>query len=350
MKVSDFDYELPPERIAQQPLAQRDASRLLLLGRTDGAISHRRFAELPGLLRSGDLLVFNDTRVLPARLRARKDSGGRVELLLVERLDSDATGSTWSCWLRASRAPAIGTALSVDGGARIDVLERRGEQWTVRLPAAEGGVEALLRRVGRAPLPPYIRRDEEGTTTDDRERYQTVFARHAGAVAAPTAGLHFTESMLGTLRGRGVELAYLTLHVGPGTFQPVRVDQVEGHRLHEERFVLPPATAAAVQRARSRGGRIVAVGTTVVRTLESRARPHGGVTAGEGRCGTFIYPGFRFRVVDAMITNFHLPRSTLLMLVAAFAGLERVLAAYRQAVDCGYRFYSYGDAMFIGPH
>jgi len=347
MKVDRFDYELPPRLIAQRPLARRDSSRLLVLDRTTGTTDHRRFDQLVQLVRRGDLLVLNDTRVVPARLVGRKATGGRVELLLVERLEATARGAVWRCWLKASRKPEPGSQLAFPEGLRATVLARAGADWRVGLECDEGPLDTRLEQAGWPPLPPYIRRDDDGPDNEDRRRYQTVFARRPGAIAAPTAGLHFTESLLARLRDAGVEQAWLTLHVGLGTFQPVTVERVEDHRMHEERFDLPITAARAVAATRERGGRVIAVGTTVVRTLEQCAAGDGLVRAAGGRSALFIYPGFRFRVVDAMITNFHLPRSTLLMLVSAFAGRERVLAAYRSAVAEEYRFYSYGDAMWI---
>jgi len=348
VNVTDFDYDLPDELIAQEPLACRDASRLLVLDRAGGAIDHRRFRDLLALLRPGDRLVLNDTRVIPARLLGRKESGGRVELFLAERLGGDGSTADWRCLVRASRAPRPGSAIEFVGGLRATVLEPDSEGCRVRLGATDGTLEQVLEEVGRVPLPPYIHREDRGSDAADRQRYQTVFARHPGAVAAPTAGLHFTSDLLSHLADAGVEHSFVTLHVGLGTFLPVRVEQVEEHRIHSERFRIGEATAAAIDETRRSGGRVVAVGTTVVRTLESSAEADGRVGAGEGRCDLYIYPGFRFRAVDALITNFHLPRSTLLMLVAAFAGREPVLAAYREAVRREYRFYSYGDAMFIG--
>jgi S-adenosylmethionine:tRNA ribosyltransferase-isomerase len=348
VKPSDFDFELPPERIAQEPLPRRDASRLLVLDRGRDTLCHERFARLPELLRPGDLVVLNDTRVLPALLPGRKPSGGRVELLLVEPLEAERDGQAWRCLLDAARSPAPGSVLRLDGGLSAEVLERGREDWLVRLRAEEGAVAQRIEEVGRVPLPPYLRRaGPRPQAPDDRERYQTVFARRPGAVAAPTAGLHFTAETLRGLRSRDVETARLTLHVGPGTFLPVRTERIEDHRLRAERFVLPAEVARAVERVRRRGGRVVAVGTTVVRTLEHRAVEGGRVAPGEGRCDLFIVPGYRFRVVDVLLTNFHLPRSTLVMLVSAFAGTARVREAYREALETGYRFYSYGDAMLI---
>jgi S-adenosylmethionine:tRNA ribosyltransferase-isomerase len=347
MKAGDFDYELPAEQIAQRPAAQRDGSRLLVLDRATGSVDHRRFDELATLLAAGDLLVLNDTRVRPARLVGRKPSGGRVELLLVERVEAAERHGVWRCLLKASRKPPAGGSLEFPEGVSGRVIERTNGEWLVRLECSDGALDERLELAGRPPLPPYIRRDTESPDDEDRERYQTVYARRPGAIAAPTAGLHFTDELLADLAAVGVQQATVTLHVGLGTFQPVSVERVEDHRMHEESFELPPSTAQAVEETRRRGGRVVAVGTTVVRTLESCAIDGGGVSARGDRSALFIYPGFRFRVVDAMITNFHLPRSTLLMLVSAFAGRERVLATYREAVERGYRFYSYGDAMFI---
>jgi S-adenosylmethionine:tRNA ribosyltransferase-isomerase len=344
LKLSDFDYELPESLIAQAPLESREDSRLMQLDRGPGRRLHRRFNELPELLSPGDLLILNDTRVLPARLIGRKQSGGRVELLLLERCEGG-----WRALIQASRKPAAGSMLQFEQGLRAHVLGREDEEWIVELVAEGAEPEELLMAVGRMPLPPYIKRPESiPAPVDDSERYQTVYARRPGAVAAPTAGLHFTDRLLAALRGKGVAIEYLTLHVGLGTFQPVRAGRVEEHRMHEEWCELPEAAASAVAAARKRGGRVVAVGTTVVRTLEWRASEGGLVRPGSGRCDLFIYPGYEFQVVDMLLTNFHLPRSTLLMLVSAFAGREKVLAAYGEAIAEGYRFYSYGDAMLIG--
>lgn len=348
MKVAEFDFDLPEELIAQEPAPRRDASRLLVLDRETGSIAHRRFPDLATELRPNDLLVLNDTKVLPARLHGAKPSGGRIEVLLVEPVGADAGSPVWRALIGGSRSVRPGMRLALPGGLTVVPLEREADAWRVRLEHPLGDPMPALESAGEMPLPPYIRRapgDPRAAT--DRERYQTVFARHPGAIAAPTAGLHFTAELLAAIRARGVETAVVTLHVGLGTFLPVRVDEVERHRMHEEAFDLPPETAAAVQRARSRGGRVVAVGTTVARTLETRADGRGGVTPGAGRSSLFIYPGYRFRVADALVTNFHLPKSTLVMMVAAFAGTGSVLAAYREAIRERYRFYSYGDAMFV---
>ena len=336
MLVRDFDFELPDGLIAQEA-APRGESRLLVLDAL-GDGRHRRVSDLPALLRPGDLLVVNDTRVLPASLFARRQpGGGRVELLLAERHgDRD-----WDALLKPGRRARPGTVLDLAPGLSGEVVSRGDDgRFRVRFSAP---VEPWLERLGHVPLPPYIKRPDEAA---DRERYQTVWAAGPGAIAAPTAGLHFDEALLAALAGRGVERAAVTLHVGLGTFKPVTATLVHEHRMDAERYVVPESTAAAIAAARRDGRRVVAVGTTVVRTLEAAAAATDGeVPAGPGSTAIFIYPGFRFRVVDALLTNFHLPQSTLLMLVCAFAGTERVLAAYREAVAAGYRFYSYGDAM-----
>jgi S-adenosylmethionine:tRNA ribosyltransferase-isomerase len=327
--IDDFDYELPPELIAQHPSATRPGSRLLVLrGKT---LADHRFADLPELLSPGDLLVFNDTKVIKARLAGEKASGGRVEAL-IERvlLEREALAQ-----VRASKPPRPGSALRL-GGLDVEVLGREGEFYRLRFP---GSVLGLLERHGSVPLPPYITHAPE---TEDAARYQTVYARVPGAVAAPTAGLHFDEALLAALANRGVEFAYLTLHVGAGTFQPVRVKSLAEHRMHGERYEIPEKTASAIQAVRRRGGKIVAVGTTTVRCLEAS-----GAAAGSGETDLFITPGFDFQVVDRLVTNFHLPKSTLLVLVSAFAGIEPIRAAYRHAVERRYRFFSYGDAMLI---
>lgn len=333
LTTSDFDYHLPPEAIAQHP-GERGESRLLVLGRTS---EERRFADLPDLLDPGDLLVVNDTRVIPARLRARRPTGGRVEILLVEREGP----ASWWCLLRPGRRLPPGAPLAIESGPAARVEERADGRCRLTF---EQPIGPLLAEIGETPLPPYIDRPVEPR---DRQRYQTVYAARPGAVAAPTAGLHFTPALLAALERRGIRQASLTLHVGPGTFRPVKAENPEEHVMDSERFEIPEATAQAVAATRRNGRRVVAVGTTVVRTLETAATSDGLVTAGAGRTGLYIRPGYGFRVVDRLITNFHLPRSTLLMLVCAFAGRNRVLDAYRQAVGSGFRFYSYGDAMLV---
>ncbi|RMH60100.1 MAG: tRNA preQ1(34) S-adenosylmethionine ribosyltransferase-isomerase QueA [Zetaproteobacteria bacterium] len=336
MRVADFDYELPEQLIARQPLPQRDAARLLVVARS--TLRDARVAELDALVRPGDVWVLNDTRVIPARLLGRKASGGRVEILLLEQAGPEYC---WLAWGRANKPLKVGQVVHIAEDFSVEVLARQGRELRVRLHAED--VRAAIERFGHMPLPPYIDRPDNAL---DKTRYQTVFARHAGAVAAPTAGLHLTEALMDRMRARGAQFVHLTLHVGPGTFQPVQVERVDEHRMHAESYAVPSATAEAVNRARAEGRRVVAVGTTSLRTLEA-AGGTGRLTAGAGRTDIFIYPGYRFRIVDALLTNFHLPRSTLLMLVCAFAGRERIMRAYRYARDSGYRFYSYGDAMFL---
>ena len=339
MKLDDFHYDLPPALIAQYPPAVRGDSRLLVLeGRT---ARDARFVDLPSLLRVGDLLVFNDTRVIPARLHGRKASGGRIEMLIERMLD----GSRALAHIRASKAPKPGTTLEFGDGLTCRVREKREDGLYDVESAGEQTLVELIDRVGHLPLPPYITREDQPL---DAERYQTVYARTPGAVAAPTAGLHFDAAMLARVRELGVDCGYLTLHVGAGTFQPVRTDDIAAHRMHSECLDVPAALGAQIARAKARGGRVIAVGTTSVRALETAAA--GGTLAPyQGDTRLFITPGYRFQVIDALLTNFHLPASTLLMLVAAFAGQARTLAAYRHAVAAGYRFFSYGDAMFVTP-
>ncbi len=338
MRRSEFCYRLPPELIAQEPAGIRTGSRLLVLDGASGAVEDRRFGDLPALLRRGDRLVLNDTRVIPARLLGRKDSGGTVEILVERILDARRV----LAHVRASKALKPGRSVLVGQGLRLVVVGRRDELYELVFEDPRP-VADLLEAAGQVPLPPYITR---APRPEDVERYQTVYARHRGAVAAPTAGLHFDEAMLERLRHMGVGLSYVTLHVGSGTFQPVRAEEVEAHRMHAEYLEVSQRTVEEVAQARAGGGRVVAVGTTVVRALESAAR-EGALAPFRGQTDIFIYPGYRFRSVDALVTNFHLPESTLLMLVCAFAGKDPVLAAYRHAVAQRYRFFSYGDAMFV---
>jgi S-adenosylmethionine:tRNA ribosyltransferase-isomerase len=335
-KVDDFDYDLPEQLIAQHPAPERTGSRLLRLTR-DGVSDHA-FAELPRFLAAGDLLVFNDTRVVQARLFGQKDSGGRVEVLVERVLGPHEAAAQ----IRASHAPKPGARLRLAGAVEAEVLAREGDLYRLRFVGPDS-VLALLDRHGEVPLPPYITHAPDEA---DQHRYQTVYARAPGAVAAPTAGLHFDEPLLERLRAQGVETAFLTLHVGAGTFQPVRVHDLADHRMHREWYEIPPETANAVRRARGRGRDVIAVGTTSLRALEAAART-GAVAAGCAETDLFITPGYAFRVANRLITNFHLPRSTLLMLVCAFAGMEPVRAAYRHAIEHGYRFFSYGDAMLV---
>ncbi|HEV7503634.1 MAG TPA: tRNA preQ1(34) S-adenosylmethionine ribosyltransferase-isomerase QueA [Thermoanaerobaculia bacterium] len=338
MLTSDFDFELPAASIAQEA-APRGESRLLVLDR-EGADRHAHVRDLPRLLRPGDLLVLNDTRVIPARLFGRRAGWtGKMELLLVESLGE----REWDALVKPGRRAKPGTMIELEENLTAEVILKR-EDGRHLLRFSEP-VEPHLERLGHVPLPPYIRRPD---TPEDRERYQTVYARNPGAVAAPTAGLHFTESLLEEISAAGIEIARVTLHVGIGTFKPVTAERIEDHRMERERYEIGEEAAAAIRRTRERSGRIVAVGTTVVRALESAARvSHGEVQPGAASTGIFITPGYYFQAVDVLLTNFHLPGSTLLMLVSAFAGRERILAAYEEAIREGYRFYSYGDAMLV---
>src|SRR5712691_8908273 len=331
LSIDDFDYELPSELIAQHPSETRSGSRLLCVA---ASLAERRFFELPRLLAPGDLLVFNDTRVIKARLAGEKASGGRVEVLIERALSEHEALAQ----VRASKPPRAGSAMRLADSIEVRVLAREGEFYRLRFPEG-AAVSELLERHGSVPLPPYITHAPSG---EDEQRYQTVYARSAGAVAAPTAGLHFDEPLLAALAKRGVEFAWVTLHVGAGTFEPVRVKNLAKHRMHGERYEIPPAPTAAIGRTRARRGSIVAVGTTTVRCLEASAAAFGAADT-----DLFITPGFEFRVADRLITNFHLPKSTLLVLVSAFAGIEPIRRAYRHAIERRYRFYSYGDAMLV---
>ncbi len=388
MDVADFDFELPPEAIAQRP-APRGTARLMTLDRATGALAHRSIADLPVLLRAGDVLVLNDTKVIPARIFGTDEKGRRTEFLLVERIrepeekrkkreessnQKEGGGELWRCLAKPGRRVKAGRKFFFEGGWEAEAIPAAGapleaeasnhspSKKSAETRSADGGLFLLrfekhgskenlldaLASLGTAPLPPYIRRPDGVADAQDRLDYQTVFAREPGAIAAPTAGLHVTEEMLAAAAARGVAVARVTLHVGIGTFKPVKADRVEDHRMDVERAFIPEETAVAVNRAKDEGRRVVAVGTTSVRTLEASARAHGGrVAPGAFETDLFLVPGSEFRVVDALLTNFHLPRSTLLMLVCAFAGRGRVLAAYAEAVRAGYRFFSYGDAMLV---
>jgi len=338
LRLSDFDYELPEALIAQEPSPVRDRSRLMFLHRDTGAVEHALFSHIERFLLPGDLLVLNNTRVFPCRLSAKKPGGGKAEIFLV----SEEGVNLWRALVKGGAG--AGKKLSVAQGIEAEILgDCRDGAWTVRFHGI-ADIRTILPDLGKTPLPPYIRREP---TQKDIERYQTVYAARDGAVAAPTAGLHFSPELLDRLEKKGVEFAAVTLHVGPGTFQPVRVDLVAEHRMLPERYEISESAAQAVNRAKREGRRVIAVGTTSVRTIETAAAENGAIAPGSGSSSLFIYPGFCFRVVDGMITNFHLPKSTLLMLVSAFAGRERVMAAYRIAVEEKYRFYSYGDAMYI---
>ena len=342
MKTSDFNYELPEALIAQAPLPERSASRLLVVPPAPAAFDDLGIRDLPSLLQPGDLLVFNDTRVIPARLFGHKATGGRVEIM-IERLLGEGRALAQ---LGVSKPPQVGSWIALDAGGQAEVLERAGDGfWKLRFDVPEA-LEDWLQHAGQLPLPPYIQRQPGA---GDAERYQTVFAREVGAVAAPTAGLHFDEVLLEALRARGVDVGHITLHVGAGTFQPVRVDDVQQHRMHSEWLSVGPGLVEQVRRTREAGGRVIAVGTTVVRALESAMQGDAGLQPFEGETRIFIYPGIRIRSVDALLTNFHLPESTLLMLVSAFSGKSRILEAYEHAVRERYRFFSYGDAMLLFP-
>jgi S-adenosylmethionine:tRNA ribosyltransferase-isomerase len=338
LRLADFDYDLPDERVAQEPSPERDRARLMIVDRGSGAVQHRIFSDIDAFLKPGDLLVMNDTRVFPCRLAATKPGGGKAEIFLL----AEQEHNVWHALVKGG--PGAGKRLCCAAGAEAEILRDHADgSRTVRFHGVRN-IRDVLSEIGSVPLPPYIKRP---ATDRDRERYQTVYASREGAVAAPTAGLHFTKALLARLAAKGVEQVPVTLHVGPGTFQPVRVENISMHRMHPEWFSVSASAAESINRARAEGRRVIAVGTTSVRTIETAAQKTGAVEPGEGDSALFIYPGYRFRATDGIITNFHLPKSTLLMLVSAFAGRERVLAAYRTAVAERYRFYSYGDAMLI---
>ena len=338
MKLSDFDFDLPEELIAHFPLENRTDSRLLIVNGDSGDLRHGSFSDILDLVKPGDLMVFNDTRVIPARLFGQKESGGKVELL-VERITGDQRALVH---LRASRTPKVGAKLQFEGGIDAVVVGREQGLFDLEFQLDEP-VIAALERSGHMPLPPYIKREDQ---LSDRERYQTVYNKKPGAVAAPTAGLHFDDHLIAQLEAKGVERAFVTLHVGAGTFRPVKVDDIETHEMHSEYIEVSAETCEAIKAAKARGSRVIAVGTTSVRSLESVAH-EGEVKPYFGDTQIFIYPGYQYQVVDALVTNFHLPESTLLMLVSAFAGYDTTMAAYREAVEQRYRFFSYGDAMFL---
>jgi S-adenosylmethionine:tRNA ribosyltransferase-isomerase len=349
--LQDYDYALPEELIAQSPAQTRDQARLMAMNRRTGAIGHYRFQDLPGLLTPHDLLVVNNTRVVPARLFGHKSTGGKVEVLILDyagglqRLETEGA-FTSECLVKASKKPKPGTRLHFGDDLSAEIVALQGDIHTVTFSSAQP-FEATLAKIGVLPLPPYIKRAAPAENRHDRHDYQTIYASENGAVAAPTAGLHFTPGLMQAIDALGIPVVALTLHVGYGTFLPVRVTDIRDHRMHAERFTVSPTVAETVNRHKAQGGRIVAVGTTSVRTLEYATGADGQLRAMEGQNDLYIYPGYRFRMVDAMITNFHLPQSTLLMLVSAFAGRQAILAGYREAVEQGYRFFSYGDGMLI---
>jgi len=347
--LKDYDYDLPEDRIAQKPVARRDQSRLLCMDRNTGEISHHKFSDVYDLLSPKDVLVINNTEVVPARLLGRKETGGKAEVLILDypgnKNGLKENGEyVCQCLIKTSKRPRNGTSLFFDPELTAEVVNHESGIYTVRF-SCSGNFEHVIDRIGRIPLPPYIKRNDD---ENDRTCYQTVYAAQKGAVAAPTAGLHFSLDLLEKLRKKGVRIAAITLHVSYGTFLPVKVSDIRNHRIHSEKYFISQETADCISRSKKAGHRIVAVGTTAVRTLEYASTGNGTVSEGEGNCDLFIYPGYRFKTVDAMITNFHLPKSTLLMLVSAFAQRENVLNAYRAAIENGYRFFSYGDAMLIG--
>jgi len=346
--LSDYDYILPSERIAQQPTAARDHSRLMLMNRRSGDVTHCAFTDLLSFLEPPDVLVVNNTEVIPGRLFGRKLSGGKVEVLVLDFAGGREIDGRFvcQCLVKAAKPARVGTELHFEAGLRATVAAGASGRYTLAFDCNGSFVEKLY-HIGRVPLPPYIRRGSGDSLPEDRSRYQTVYAEHKGAVAAPTAGLHFSKDLLAAVTAKGVGIATLTLHVGYGTFLPVRVSDIREHRMTAERFLIPEVAAEKINSAKKAGGRVIAVGTTCVRTLEFTADGHGRITPANGTCDLYIYPGYRFKLIDGLVTNFHLPKSTLLMLVAAFAGRERILSAYETAIRENYRFYSYGDAMLI---
>lgn len=350
--LDDYDYALPEERIAQRPAAQRDRSRMLAMDRRSGALAHLSFTDLESLLAPSDVLVINNTEVIPGRLYGHKDTGGRVEVLILDYagrrlLDNHADAFECECLVKSSKPARMGSTLQFEQGLAAEVSGVQNNIYTLKFRSS-ANFEKLLFEIGSVPLPPYIKRGENPESTrDDRRTYQTVYASRRGAIAAPTAGFHFTASLLKKIKAKGVKVVEITLHIGYGTFLPVREADIRRHHMHAERYSVSRAAADEINQARAVGSRIIAVGTTCVRTLEFLSDKNGHVAGAEGTCDLFIYPGYRFKIVDAMLTNFHLPKSTLLMLVSAFAGRDHILNAYREAVAEKYRFYSYGDAMFI---
>ncbi|MBT8373450.1 MAG: tRNA preQ1(34) S-adenosylmethionine ribosyltransferase-isomerase QueA [Deltaproteobacteria bacterium] len=346
--LNDYNYDLPEEFIAQKPLRERDRSKLLFLNRKTGELSHHEFCEIFRFFSPGDVLVVNNTKVIPGRLLGRKETGGKAEILILDYAGGKVSSDefTSECLINASKPTKTGTFIFFGDSLKAEVTGSSDGLYSLKFYCKQN-FESLLHKLGKIPLPPYIKRDGINPPCNDRIDYQTVYASEKGAIAAPTAGLHFTTELIEKLKLRGVEISEITLHVGYGTFSPVRSIDIRNHRMHSESFILPELTADKINRARKKGRRIIAVGTTCVRTLEFASGKAGVVRSGSGTCNLFIYPGYIFKVIDAMITNFHLPKSTLLMLVSAFAGRENVLGAYKEAIENRYRFYSYGDAMLI---
>lgn len=347
MDIREFQYDLPTHLIAQRPSEKRDHSRLMVLDRRSGRIAHRVFFEIVSEMRPGDALLVNNTRVIKAKLLGRKESGGRVEVLLTKRVDSvSPEEEIWNCLVRSSKRLRPGTILHFHHDLFGEALAGPQGVSAIRF-SSRGDFRHVLERIGRTPLPPYIKRGNRPDLEEDKERYQTIFAEEDGAIAAPTAGLHFTPSLISEIQSGGVSIVSLTLHIGAGTFLPVRAARIEEHPMHEETFSIPAETAETINRVKREGGRVIAVGTTATRAVESSVDTHGQIISRHGETNLFIYPPFRFRVVDVLVTNFHLPGSTLVMLASAFAGRDLIFRAYEEAIDQGYRFYSYGDAMMI---
>ena len=349
--LSDYNYKLHEELIAQQPVLQRDRSRLLVLDRKSGDLIHRQFYELNELLSPSDVLVINDTEVIPGRIFGNKDTGGKVEILLLNYTGSAADNmpkenKLYRCLIKASKKPKQGSLLHFSHGLKAEVINYKDGISTLKF-ICDTDFETILYRIGNVPLPPYIKRGKADKCLNDSISYQTVYASQKGAIAAPTAGLHFTDLLLDKIKSKGVKIVPITLHVGYGTFLPVRVDDIRRHKMHSETYFISESSTETLNRAKKNGGRIVAVGTTCVRTLEYASDDQGIVQSGGGACDLFIYPGYKFKMIDAVVTNFHLPESTLIMLVSAFAGRKNILTAYVKAIKNNYRFYSYGDAMFI---
>ncbi len=348
--ITDYNYDLPTELIAQKPVKKRDQSKLLFLNRKTGSLSHHKFYELFDLLLPTDVLVVNNTEVVPGRLLGKKDTGGKAEVLILDYSKAyNKKGNNtfvYECLIKASKRPKEGTIISFDQGLKAEVINSRNGLYSVKF-TCKGDFEGLLYRIGKVPLPPYIRRDKDNIACDDKKSYQTVYASQKGAIAAPTAGLHFTKKFIEKLKLKNIKMVEITLHVGYGTFLPVRVSDIRDHRIHSEWCTIPEKSAEIINNAKADKSRIIAVGTTCVRSLEYLSDTNGDIISNSANCDLFIYPGYRFKVTDAMITNFHLPKSTLLMLVSAFAGRENILNAYREAIKERYRFFSYGDAMFI---
>ncbi len=349
--ITDYDYDLPEELIAQKPIEKRDQSKLIFLHRKTGELSHHKFYEICDFLSPSDILVVNNTEVVPGRLIGKKDTGGKAEILILDYTKGynkrkDDNTFVYECLIKTSKRARQGTTIFFDQGLKAEVINSRNGIYSVKF-TCKGDFEELLYRIGKVPLPPYIKRDKDDIACDDRKSYQTIYASQKGAVAAPTAGFHFTEKLIEKLKLKNIKIVEITLHVGYGTFLPVRVSDIRNHIIHSEWCTVPEKSAEIINNAKANGKRIIAVGTTCVRSLEYLSDTNGNILNKSENCDLFIYPGYRFKVIDAMITNFHLPKSTLLMLVSAFAGRENILNAYREAINKKYRFFSYGDAMFI---